>query len=356
LYTLEQLGWRQHYEPPAGELTEELIVARVAEEQRGAYVLFAERGPLEATVTGRLMHEASAREDYPAVGDWVLARPLPREERAVIVRTLPRRSRLSRKVAGTKVDEQIIAANVDVVFLVSSLNAELNPRRIERYLSVIWESGATPVILLNKADLAEEAHILIGDVGRIAPGVDVHATSAATGQGVDTLRGYLAVGQTSVFVGSSGVGKSSLVNRLLASETQVVSHISNYDKGRHTTTSRQMLIAPDGGLIIDTPGLRELGLWDADSGVGMTFADVTELAAGCAFGDCQHRSEPGCAVQAALDSGELPYERFESYRKLEREQAFIERKKDVNLREAERKKWKQISKANRKRQRSEARY
>lgn len=356
MYTLEQLGWGSHFEPAAGEITEDLIPARVAEEQRGAYLLFAERGPLEATVSGRMMHEAAAREDYPAVGDWVLARKLPREERAVIHRMLPRRTRLSRKVAGTKVDEQIIAANVDTVFLVSSLNAELNLRRIERYLSVIWESGAMPVIVLNKADLAEDASILLALVEGVAPGVDLHTTSAATGEGVDALRRYLAVGRTAAFIGSSGVGKSSLVNRLLSGEVMEVSHISNYDKGRHTTTSRQMLAVPDGGLIIDTPGLRELGLWDADAGLGMAFSDVEQLARACSFSDCQHRSEPGCAIQAALDSGDLDYDRLESYRKLQREQLFIEGKKNPRLREEQHRKWKQIAKANRKRTRAESRW
>jgi len=356
LYTLEQLGWGPHFEPLAVELTEELIPARVAEEQRGAYLLLTESGPLEATVTGRLMHATAAREDYPAVGDWVLARKLPGEERAVIHRTLPRRTRLSRKVAGTRVDEQIIAANVDTVFLVSSLNAELNLRRIERYLSVIWESGATPVIVLNKADLAENSQMLMTGVEGIAPGVDLYTTSAATGEGVDSLRRYLEVGKTVAFIGSSGVGKSSLVNRLLAGEVMAVNEISNYDKGRHTTTSRQMLTAPCGGLIIDTPGLRELGLWDADAGLGMAFSDVERLAGACAFGDCQHRSEPGCAIQAALDSGELGHDRLESYRKLQREQLFIESKKNPRLREEQHRKWKQISKANRKRTRASSRW
>jgi ribosome biogenesis GTPase len=356
LYTLEQLGWGPHFEPPAGEITEDLIPARVAEEQRGAYVLFAERGSLEATVTGRMMHGAAAREDYPAVGDWVLARKLPGEERAVIHRTLPRRTRLSRKVAGTKIDEQIIAANVDTVFLVSSLNAELNLRRIERYLSVIWESGAMPVIVLNKADLAEDAPMLLAGVEGIAPGVDLHTTSAATGEGVEALRRYLPVGKTTAFIGSSGVGKSSLVNRLLAGEVMAVSHISNYDKGRHTTTSRQMLAIPGGGLIIDTPGLREMGLWDSDAGLGMAFSDVEQLAGACAFSDCQHRAEPGCAIQAALDIGDLALDRFESYQKLQREQLFIESKKDPRLRQEQQRKWKQISKANRKHPKAPSRW
>ncbi len=352
MYTLEDLGWGPFFQSQITGTTEELIPARVAEEQRGAYLLLAERGPLEAAVTGRMMHDAAGREDFPAVGDWVLARRLPGEERAVIHRTLERRTRLSRKVAGERVDEQIMAANVDAVFLVSSLNHDLNLRRIERYLAVVWESGATPVIILNKSDLSDQRQTLLAKVEGIAPGVDVHVTSAATGQGVGAIGGYVSAGRTIAFIGSSGVGKSSLVNCLLAREAQVVRELGVYEKGKHTTTSRQMLAVPGGGLIIDTPGLRELALWDAESGMGQAFADVEELAGACAFSDCRHRSEPGCAVQAALDDGTLDLARLESYRKLQREQIFIESKKDVSLRQSEQRKWKQISKANRKRTRA----
>ncbi|MEO8458724.1 MAG: ribosome small subunit-dependent GTPase A, partial [Chloroflexota bacterium] len=223
-------------------------------------------------------------------------------------------------------------------------------------LSVIWESGATPVIVLNKADIAEDAPALFASVEAIAPAVDLHTTSAATGEGVDALHRYLGFGRTAAFIGSSGVGKSSLVNRLLAGEVQAVSHVSNYDKGRHTTTSRQMLAIPGGGLIIDTPGLRELGLWDSEAGLGMAFADVSELAGECSFSDCQHNAEPGCAINAALDTGDLARDRFESYRKLQREQIFIEGKKDPLVRKEQQKKWKQITKANRKRTRSTSRW
>ena len=352
MYTLEDLGWGPFFQSQIADTTEELIPARVAEEQRGAYLLLAERGALEATVTGRMMYDAATREDFPAVGDWVLTRKLPDEERAVIHRTLERRTRLSRKVAGERTDEQIIAANVDAVFLVSSLNHDLNSRRIERYLTVVWESGATPVIVLNKSDLADDRQALLANVSGIAPGVDVHVTSAATGEGVEAIARYVTPGRTIAFIGSSGVGKSSLVNRLLADEVQAVRELSFFDKGRHTTTSRQMLAVPGAGLIIDTPGLRELALWDAEAGMGQAFADVEELAGACAFSDCQHRSEPGCTVQDALAAGELDLGRLESYRKLQREQIFIESKRDAGLRQAQQRKWKQIAKANRKRTRA----
>ena len=351
MYRLEDLGWGPQFQSQITEPTEDLIPARVAEEQRGAYVLFAERGPLAATVAGRVMYDAEGREDFPAVGDWVLARPLPREDRAVIQRTLERRSKLSRKEAGDRTGEQIIAANVDTVFLVASLNRELNIRRVERYLSVIWESGATPAIILNKADLSEDAAAQLRDVERSAPAVDVHVTSAATGDGVEAIARYFGPGKTVVFVGSSGVGKSSLVNRLLAGEVQAVHDIRSDGKGRHTTTSRQMLLVPGGGLIIDTPGLRELQIWDAESGLGQAFADIEALAEACAFKDCRHEREPGCAIVTALRDGTLDGGRLESYRKLLREQLHIEMKKDAGLRAAEKKKRKQFWKGHRQRMR-----
>ena len=349
MYSLEELGWGPQFQPPTDTRIEDLIPARVAEEQRGAYLLFAESGPLEGIVTGRLIHEASGRDEFPAVGDWVFARPLLGEARAVIQQVLPRQTKLSRKAAGERTDEQIMAANVDTVFLVASLNHELNVRRIERYLAVASDSGARPVIILNKADLAEGAAAQLSAVEGAAPGVDVHVTSALTGDGVDAVCGYLAPGQTVVFVGSSGVGKSSLVNRLLGRSAQAVREIRSDDKGRHTTTSRQMLFVPGGGLIIDTPGLRELQLWATGQGISHTFADIDELAGECAFSDCTHAAEPGCAVQSALDDGRLDFGRMESYRKLQREQEFIESKKDVSLRLAQKNKWKAIHKANRER-------
>jgi ribosome biogenesis GTPase len=351
LNTLEDLGWGPFFERQI-DTTEDLVPARVAEEQRGAYVLFTERGPLDASVTGKMMHEAEAREDYPAVGDWVLARPLRGEAKAVIHRVLPRRTKLSRKTAGTQIAEQIIVANVDTVFVVASLNRDLNARRIERYLSVIWESGARPVVALNKADLPRDREALIRETERSVMAADIVVTSAATGEGVPEIAGYLERGRTVAFVGSSGVGKSSLVNRLLDRDAQAVSGLNAYGKGSHTTTARQMVLVPGGGLIVDTPGLRELGLWDAEQGLGQAFADVESFFAGCAFNDCTHASEPGCAVQGALRAGRLDRERWESYRKLERERQFIESKRDAGLRNARKQKWKSIARQNRKRTRT----
>ncbi|MEX0682019.1 MAG: ribosome small subunit-dependent GTPase A [Dehalococcoidia bacterium] len=350
MYSLEDLGWGPYFQQQTEQPNSEgLAPMRVAEEQRGAYVLWGPRGGLDAVIPGRMLHESRGRDDLPAVGDWVLARPLPGEPRAVVERLLTRRSSLSRKAAGERTDEQIMAANVDLVIVVASLNSELNLRRLERYLAVTWESGARPVLVLNKSDLCAAHDELSRRVELIAPGVEVIQTSAVTGDGVEAVRALLSRGVTAVFVGSSGVGKSSIINRLLDREAQVVSHIRADDKGRHTTTARQMLVVPDGGVIIDTPGLRELQLWDAGEGLGQVFAEVEELVQQCAFNDCGHRAEPGCAVQAALEAGALDLGRWESYRKLQREQIFIESKKDNRLRIEQTKKWKQIHKANRQR-------
>ena len=350
MYSLEDLGWGPFFQEQTEQLNNPaLIPMRVAEEQRGAYTLWGPRGALDAVLPGRMLHEAQGRDDLPAVGDWVLARPLPGEPRAVVDHLLTRRSALSRKAAGERTDEQIMAANVDLVFVVASLNRELNLRRLERYLAVTWDSGATPVLVLNKADLCEERAELFRQVTLIAPGVDIHQTSALTGEGVDSLREVLSRGKTALFVGSSGVGKSSIINRLLDRDVQVVSHISHDDRGRHTTTARQMLVLPGGAVIIDTPGLRELQLWDTGEGLGQTFSEIEAFAEECAFRDCGHNAEPGCAVQEAIIAGTLDLGRLESYRKLQREQKFIESKKDVNLRIAEKKKWKAIHLANRQR-------
>ncbi|HEY5625211.1 MAG TPA: ribosome small subunit-dependent GTPase A [Dehalococcoidia bacterium] len=348
MYSLEDLGWGPFFEQQTERLPGDgLTPMRVAEEQRGAYVLWSSGGTFEAVIPGRMLHDAGGRDDLPAVGDWLLARRLPGEPRAVVEHLLRRRSALSRKVAGGRTDEQIMAANVDLVYIVASLNRELNLRRLERYLAATWDSGATPALVLNKADLCQDPQTILREVETVAPGVEVSLTSAATGEGIEALRPTLAHGRTAVFVGSSGVGKSSIVNRLLEREAQDIKGIRADDKGRHTTTVRQMLVVPGGAVIIDTPGLRELQLWDAGDGLGQAFADIEELAEGCGFRDCSHSSEPSCAVQAAIGSGTLDLGRLESYRKLQREQTFIAGKKDERLRAEEEKKWKQIAKINR---------
>jgi ribosome biogenesis GTPase len=270
------------------------------------------------------------------------------EVRAKIHQLLKRRSKFSRQAAGRATSEQVIATNVDTAFLVTALNRDFNPRRIERYVALAWESGARPVVLLNKSDLVDDPLPLLWQAEAAAPGVAVHLVSAATGTGLEALARYLTPGQTIVLLGSSGVGKSTLINRLAGRELQRVSAISDSrDRGRHTTSSRQMIPLDAGGLLIDTPGLRELQLWEASSGLGQTFEDIAVFAAACRFRDCTHQSEPGCAVLAAVEAGALAIERLESFRKLERELAFQHRKQDAAARAEENRRWRAIHKAQR---------
>jgi ribosome biogenesis GTPase len=268
-----------------------------------------------------------------AVGDWVgLGDGLIRE-------VLPRRSAIVRKAAGMTSESQTLAANVDVAFIVSSLGPDLEPRRIERYLVTIWESGATPEIVLTKADRFEDPWEMVASVEAVAIGVPVHVVSAVNGFGVDALRARLSDGVTAVLIGSSGVGKSTLVNRWVGREQMVVKETrADDDEGRHTTTHRELILLPGGGIVIDTPGIRELQLWEG-GGVEEAFADIEELALACRFSDCSHNTEPGCAVKAALASGELSAERHASWLKLQRELRAIAVRADVRLRREEKRKW-----------------
>ncbi|MGH3041738.1 MAG: ribosome small subunit-dependent GTPase A, partial [Gaiellaceae bacterium] len=304
---------------------------------RGGYVVYAAGGERPAEIVGRLRHAAVQASDLPAVGDWVALGDRPDAASATIHAVLPRATAFSRKAAGEEV-EQIVAANVDVVLLVSAFGDELNLRRIERYLASGWESGAQPAIVLNKSDLADDLAADVAEVEAVAFGVPVHVVSCLDGSGIEELETHFDGHRTVAFLGSSGVGKSSLLNRLLGWERQEVRDLRGDGKGRHTTTHRELVLLPGGGLVLDTPGMRELGLWNAGSGVSETFADVTVLAAECRFADCAHRTEPGCAVRAALAEGRLAEERLESYRKLERELRRLELKTDPRARAEARKK------------------
>lgn len=353
MFSLEDLGWSPFFQQQLNRTDEgEASPARIAEAMKGNYRVLTQPGPLVASIRGRLLHQAAFSDERPVAGDWVLVEQLPGENRGLIVQLLKRRTKLSRmrpspNPRSQRTEEQVLAANIDIVFVVGALNRDFNPRRIERYLSVAWESGARPVVVLNKADLRHDVADVVWQTESLAPGVTVLATSTLTGQGIEAMRGQLGPGETAVFVGSSGVGKSSLLNCLLGDSTQVVRDIRADGKGRHTTTSRQLFLIPGGGIVIDTPGLRELTLWDAEAGLNRAFADVDSLARECAFRDCRHAREPGCAVRDAIDAGDLPEERFASYRKLERELAFTARRQDKALEIAERKRWKQIHKQNR---------
>ncbi|MDX6399199.1 MAG: ribosome biosis GTPase / thiamine phosphate phosphatase [Gaiellaceae bacterium] len=341
MYALPELGWTDShttdFEPHAAA---GYLPARVAAQHRGVYVLFSELGELRADMAGRLSHEAAGAGELPAVGDWVAIAARPDEGAATIHAVLPRRTKFSRKVALGASEEQVLAANVDTVFLLTSLNEDFNLRRLERYITMAWESGAQPVIVLTKTDLDPDYELRVREVEAIAFGVPVYAISNLTGAGLDLVRTHIVPGQTIALLGSSGVGKSTLVNTLAGEELLATQEIREDDgEGRHTTTHRQLVLLPGGGLVLDTPGLRELQLWESADGLAETFGDVEALAANCRFTDCAHASEPDCAVQAALADGTLPPERWESYEKLQRELAHLERRLDKRLQADERKRW-----------------
>ena len=255
-------------------------------------------------------------QDFPTTGDFVMINYIDNGD-SQITATLPRRTFFSRREPGPIPRDQAVAANFDYVFIMQSLNMDFNPKRLERYLTLAWQSGATPVILLTKADLVDDYWDYLTQVERVASGVNTHVVSAHTGQGLNRLNAYLQPGKTVVFLGSSGVGKSSLVNTLAGEETMAVRAIREDDsKGRHTTTHRQLIRLKNGAMIIDTPGMRELGMWDVSEGLSDAFADVEPFIGKCRFSDCRHESEPGCAIKAAIASGELDVHRWESYRKL----------------------------------------
>jgi ribosome biogenesis GTPase len=337
-FDLTALGWspgrEREFELYAADA---LAPARVAAQHRGGYVVYAAAGERPAEVAGRVRHTAAGPVDLPAVGDWVAVADGPNASAATIYAVLERETVFLRKAAGEQSVEQVVAANVDVVFLVSAFGDDLNVRRLERYLAAGWESGAQPVVVLNKSDLAENLAADVAEVEAVAFGVPVHVVSCLDGTGIDALHGYLSGNRTVALLGSSGVGKSSLLNRLLGWERQETQGLRNDGKGRHTTTHRELVQLQDGGLVLDTPGLRELGLWDAGDGVDETFSDVAELAARCRFADCAHESEPDCAVRAALEDGTLTVDRLESYRKLLRELRRLELKTDGRARSEQRK-------------------
>ncbi len=341
---LERYGWSDTLQRQFA-IESGLMPARVIVQQRGLYVVVCALGEMTASLAGRFMQDAAAG-DFPVAGDWVAIAARANEDRATIKQLLPRSGVFRRRAAGPGAPRaQVVAANVDVALLLASLNADLSARRMERYLAAAWEGNADPVIVLTKSDMCDNIEPLKAAIEAVAFGVPVHVISALTGVGLDPLARHLTAGKTAVVLGSSGVGKSTLVNALAGKtlmQTQAV--VAGDSLGRHTTTHRELVLLPNGALILDTPGMRELGLWDADSGVSTAFADVETLAAACRFHDCRHGTEPGCAVQAALADGSLDRARWNSYGKLQRELAFEQRKADPRARAEARKVWLRRSK------------
>ena len=332
-YDLAVLGWDERcagdFEPFAQR---GLSPARVALGQRGTYRLYGGSGELEVRVAGEFRRAAAGPGAFPVVGDWVAVEARPGERGAIIRAVLPRRSAFRRKAAG-ELGEQVLAANVDTVLLVSGLDGDFNPRRIERYLVAAWESGARPVVVLSKADLCSDVEERVRRVEEVAPGVAIHPISSVSGEGMASLDVYVRSGQTVALLGSSGAGKSTLLNRLAGGEWQRTGEVRARDsRGRHTTTRRELIVLPGGGLVIDTPGLREIQPWESKAGERAAFEDVERLAAECRFGDCSHEGEPGCAVRAAVAEGVLAAGRLESYLRMRRERLQLEVRLDKRAR------------------------
>lgn len=346
--SLEDLGWNSFFQKHYQALKiPGSLPARVISGSRGSFQVFCRQGELSARISGKLRHITGEENRYPAVGDWVVIKPVVNEQKGIIHAVLPRRSKFSRKAAGERTEEQIVSANVDTVFIVSGLDGgrSFNLRRIERYLTLAWSSGATPVIVLNKTDLCNDISVPVRYVESIAPGVPVYPVSARQKTGLDALRNYLTRGNTAAFLGSSGVGKSALINALLGVERQMIGDVREDDHmGRHTTTRRELILLPDGGIVIDTPGMREIQMWAGEEDLQGTFQDIKTLAEQCRFADCSHNAESGCAVKAAIELGELDPARLDSYHKLQNELKYLASREEHSTRLYEKMKWKKIAK------------
>lgn len=299
-------------------LREGLFLGRVVAQHRKLYRVVTADSELLAEISGRMRHESGEESDYPAVGDFVMVdREDPRHGNAIIHEILPRKSAFVRRAAGTSNDVQVVASNIDTVFICMSLTRDLNPRRLERYLAVAWDSGATPVVVLTKSDLCDDLDSMLARIADVTAGADIIVTSSVTEVGWDSIPAYVRTGQTVAFIGSSGVGKSTLINTLLDGDFLATESVRKDGKGRHCTTTRDLITVPAGGAVIDTPGMRELGVESVD--LAKTFSDIDRLAEGCRFSDCRHGAEPGCLVRETIASGELSEERLASYLKLKKE-------------------------------------
>jgi ribosome biogenesis GTPase len=328
---LASLGWDEQFAAAFDVLSlgADAEPARVAIEFNYLYRLWSNHGPLEASVSGRLKHRAVSRSELPAVGDWVAVRRRPSQDKGAIVAVLPRRSAFSRRMAGNVTDEQVVAANVDIVFVVMGLDADFSVRRLERYLLLAHESSASPVVLLTKPDLSDDAGARVAAVTAVAGEVPVHVLNPKLRAGLEQVAVYLGPGCTGALLGSSGVGKSTIINGLAGENIRKTGEVRESDQtGRHTTSHRELIVLPNGGLIIDTPGMRELQLWDAGDAVREAFDDIEELAYSCQFTDCRHRDEPRCAVKQAVIDGGLQADRLAGYLKLQDELQALARQQD----------------------------
>ena len=326
---LDQLGWVPFFSDAFEALGDSsLSPARVSVQHNYLFRVLTESEELLASTAGSLKHAASSQAALPGVGDWVAIKVNP-EGPATMLHVLPRRTCFSRKAAGPATAEQVIASNIDTVFLVSGLDGDFNPKRVERYLVAATDSGATPVVVLNKVDLCDHLDDAVAAIRDLSPNVSIHATNGRDGTGLDQLAQYLRLGHTVAFLGSSGVGKSTLINGLLGRERQRTQEVRGRDsRGRHTTVHRELILHPDGGVIIDTPGMRELRLWDKQEGVATTFDDIERLSDGCRFRDCRHRTEPGCAVQQAVADSRISTARLTHYHQLQDERALLNTRRD----------------------------
>ena len=347
LQYITELGWDSSFQNhfKSWEMPG-FVPARVVSELKNSYRVYSQYGALSAKISGKMRYEVEVRDQYPAVGDWVVVKLEPNKRKGVIQAILPRKSKFSRKVAGARTEEQVVAANVDTVFIVSGLDGgrNFNLRRIERYITLARNSGAAPVAILNKMDMCPDIDVFIRSIEPIAQGGPVHPVSAKERIGLDALGRYLTRGKTVAFLGPSGVGKSTIINALLGVERQETGEIRESDRrGRHITTRRELILLPSGGAVIDTPGMREIQLWADENDLREAFQDIEALAKKCCFNDCQHHTEPGCAVKAAIQCGDLDAARLESYHKLQSELRYLVARENNSTRLEERAKWKKIS-------------